>query len=336
MSKFVTILFVLTSLATTASGELNLFTSRHYPVDKKILKQFENETGIKINLVYIKKAAQLIERLKIQKEKAQADLLLTVDVGNLWKASQLDLFQPLNIEEVKKTVPSHLRDKNGLWTAVSVRSRVIAVDKTKFNPAEFLSYEQLNNPKYKNKILIRSSSNVYNQSLIASMIANNGKESTGTWLKEFAGNLARKPQGGDRDQLRAMAQGEGAIAVVNSYYAGKMWASKKEKDRKVMENIELIFPNQSDRGAHINISGIGLGKYAKNKENAVKLIKYLISPKIQKQFAEANFEFPARSGVRINGLMAKFQDKKFDTLSLSKIGENTPEAIKLMDIAKWR
>ena len=330
------LVFMILAMCSIAAGELNLYTSRHYPVDKEILKDFEKESGIKVNLVYIKKASQLIERLKIQKEKAGADIILTVDVGNLWKAASYNLLQPLNMKEIDSAIPSHLKDKNDLWAAISVRARVLAVNKSKIDPSTITTYEQLNDEKYKDKILIRSSSNVYNQSLIASMVANNGEAKTSKWLKGFAKNFARKPQGGDRDQLRAMGNGQGAIAVVNSYYAGKMWASKKESDIKVMKDVELIFPNQSGRGAHINISGLGIGKYAPNLENARTFIKYMISKKAQKQFAEANFEFPARKDVKITGLMAKFQDMKFDQLSLTKIGENTPKAIKLMDLASWR
>jgi iron(III) transport system substrate-binding protein len=322
--------------AGAAEPELNVYSSRHYDVDKKMNEAFTQKTGIKINLVSVTEASQLIERMKAEGKRGPADVLLTVDVGNLQRAVDADLFRKIGSPLVKQKVPASLRDDKDLWTAITFRARVLVYNKEKVKPEELSTYEDLASAKWKGRLLVRTSNHVYNQSLAASLIAAHGDKEVETWAKGVTENLARKPQGGDTDQIKAVAAGVGDVAVVNSYYVARLLASTSEDDKKVMDKVGIFLPNQGDRGTHVNVSGIGIAKHAKNVAQARKYIEFLLSPEIQEMLSQDNKEYPVVPGVAPAVEVKGFGDPKFDKIGLSKIGAKTPAAIKLMDQAGWR
>jgi iron(III) transport system substrate-binding protein len=318
------------------SAVVNVYSSRHYDVDKEINDAFTKATGIRVNVVSVKEAAQLVERMKAEGKRSPADVLMTVDVGNLQVAKSAGLFGKLKSSTVTDGVPAHLRDSDDEWTAVSFRARVIAYDKSKIKEGEITSYEDLADPKWKGRVLVRSSNHVYNQSLAASLVTALGEEKTESWARGVTQNLARKPEGGDTDQLKAIAAGRGQIAVVNSYYAGRLLASNTDEDKKTMQNIALLFPNQGDRGTHVNVSGVGLVKNAPHAAAARKYIDFWLSKESQSKIANAMFEFPAVVGVEPAPVVKAFGSPKFDTVPLSKVAANSPTAIRILDKAGWR
>lgn len=342
MKNFLLILITLSVLIScnkkeevqTESKEVNVYTHRHYESDKKLFKEFETETGIKINVIKAD-GDQLIARIEQEGDNSPADLLLTVDAGNLWKAKEKGITQSISSEELNSNIPSHLRDDEGHWYGLTKRARFIVYSLDRVKKEELSTYEDLANPKWKGKILIRPSSNIYNQSLIASMIAHNGIENTKTFTEAFVKNFARKPAGSDRDQVKAVAAGEGDLAIVNSYYIAKMLNSDDELERNVAQKIGVFFPNQEDRGTHINISGGMILKNAPNKDNAIKLLEFLSSEKAQQEFANANYEYPVKEGINTLGILKEWGIFKEDTLPLSELGKNNIEAVKIFDIVDW-
>lgn len=327
--------FLTHTPAQAASSEVNLYSSRHYEADKKLYESFTASTGIKVNVVNAA-AGQLIERLKSEGANSPADLLFTADVGNLWRAQTAGLFQPVRSPELEAVVPSSFRDAAGHWYGLTKRARVILYSKERVAPGALLSYEDLAAPKWKGRLLIRSSSNVYNQSLVASMIAADGVAATETWARGVVANLARPPRGGDRDQIRGVAAGEADIAVANTYYLAQMLADPNEVDRLAVAGLGVIFPNQNGRGAHVNISGAGVTRHAPHRDNAIKLLEFLVGAQAQRVLAEANFEYPIRAGVDTSATIVGFGAFKEDALDLGAIGENTTEAVKLMDRVGWK
>lgn len=319
-----------------AAGELNVYSSRHYDVDSKINEAFTKKTGIKVNVVSVKEAAQLVERMKAEGKRSPADVLMTVDVGNVQRAKEADLFRKIDSPLVKKQVAPSLRDDGDLWTAISFRARVLVYSKGKVKEKDLTTYEDLADPKWKGRLLSRTSTHVYNQSLAASLLAAHDPPTVEKWVKGVAGNLARKPQGGDTDQIKAVAGGVGDVAIVNSYYVARMLGSKDEADRKVMEKVGVFFPNQGDRGAHVNVSAVGIAKHAKNVAEARKYIEFLLSPEVQEMLSTENKEYPAVTGAPVAPEVRAFGEKKFDRTSLSKIAAQTPTAVRLMDQAGWR
>jgi iron(III) transport system substrate-binding protein len=333
-------LTVLTSAAATApalaqSQELNVYSSRHYDIDKQLYEGFTAKTGIKVKVISAA-AEQLVERIKREGAQSPGDVMITVDIGNLWRAQSEGLFQPIKSAELEKVIPAHLRDPNGEWFGLSMRARVCVYDKTKIDPKLIQNYADLASPALKGKVLIRSSTNVYNQSLTAAMINAVGAEKTEAWAKGLVANMARAPKGGDTDQIKAVAAGEGAVSVNNTYYFARLLASDKAEDKEVVKNLAIVFPDQKGRGTHVNISGIGVMKGAPNKANAVKFIEYLVSPEAQKIFAEGNYEYPVRAGVAPHKVIASWGEFKTDQASLAAIGKNSPEALKVMDRAGWK
>jgi iron(III) transport system substrate-binding protein len=333
-------LTVLTSAAATApalaqSQELNVYSSRHYDIDKQLYEGFTAKTGIKVKVISAA-AEQLVERIKREGAQSPGDVMITVDIGNLWRAQSEGLFQPIKSAELEKVIPAHLRDPNGEWFGLSMRARVFVYDKTKIDPKLIQNYADLASPALKGKVLIRSSTNVYNQSLTAAMINAVGAEKTEAWAKGLVANMARAPKGGDTDQIKAVAAGEGAVSVNNTYYFARLLASDKAEDKEVVKNLAIVFPDQKGRGTHANISGIGVLKGAPNKVNAVKFVEYLVSPEAQKIFAEGNYEYPVRAGVAPHKVIASWGEFKTDQASLAAIGKNSPEALKVMDRAGWK
>jgi iron(III) transport system substrate-binding protein len=345
--KRLTFLTVLTLLVNSCSESqskkvtenkeqqhITLYTHRHYEADKVIFEKFENETGIKVNVVKAN-ADELIQKLQSEGKQSPADLLLTVDAGRLVRAKNKGLLQKINSEILDSIVPKHLRDNENQWFGLTKRARIIAYDKTKVNAEELSSYEDLTNPKWKGKILIRASGNIYNQSLLASIIANKGEKEAKTWATGIVKNLARKPKGNDRDQVKAILAGEGNLAIINTYYLGKLLNSKDQLEVNAGKAVSLFFPNQNDRGTHVNISGIGVTKHAPNKDNAIKFIEYLLNKESQEVFANANYEYPVNPNAEMSQLLKSWGDFKEDQLSLSKLGELNKAAVIIFDEVAW-
>lgn len=326
-------------IAVVAAGaeaqEVNVYSSRHYAADKEIFRAFEKQTGIRVNVIEGNVNA-LFERLRREGRNSPADVLITVDAGNLGRAQAAGLFQPMESEVVTSAVPAHLREADGLWTGLTMRARVIMYHTDRVKPSQLSTYLALADDKWRGKVLIRSSNNIYNQSLVASMLAAHGPDKTLEWAKGLVANFARKPKGGDRDQIRAVGAGEGDLAVANTYYLGWLSASEESKDKELVSKIGVFFPNQDGRGTHVNISGAGLTRHARNKENGVKLIEFLLSKESQKAFADANFEYPVRTDVEPHRIIASWGKFKADTLNVTVIGANNAEAVRLMDRAGWR
>jgi iron(III) transport system substrate-binding protein len=327
------------ALALTASGvaaqEVNLYSSRHYDTDVALYDGFTEQTGIAVNLIE-GDADELIERIKAEGRNSPADVLITVDAGRLWRADDAGLLQPVSSQVLDETIPAELRHPEGKWFGLSQRLRGVVYAKDRVDPSEITSYEDLADPKWQGRICIRSSTNVYNQSLVASMIEANGVEATEAWAQGLIDNLARPPQGGDTDQIEAVAAGECDLAVVNHYYFVRLLESDSEDERAVADKVDIVFPNQDGRGAHANVSGAGIVATAPNKENAVKFLEYLTTPEAQAYFAEGNYEFPVVDGVKLDPVLEQWGEIKTDAINAAKLGENNPEAVKLMDRVGWK
>ena len=276
------VFFVLISFgcnfSINKSNEINIYSQRHYDSDKMQYKKFEEKTGIKVNVTKAG-ADELIQRLKNEGDNSQADLFITVDVGKLWQASDMGLFQKFDDKKVFNNIDPQFLDKNGYWVPLTYRSRVVVYSNERVKKEDLSTYEDLANEKWRGRLLVRSSSNAYNQALMSSLVANLGPDAVTSWSEAVVKNFARDPKGSDRDQVKAIAAGQGDIAIVNSYYIGLLLSSEKEEEISAGNSVSVFFPNQGEgeRGAHINVSGIALAKNAPNKENAIELIKYLTS-----------------------------------------------------------
>ena len=315
--------------------EVNVYTHRHYKADQELFAKFQEETGIKVNVVSAK-ADELIQKMTIEGEQSPADVLITVDAGRLVRAKNKGLLQSVNSESLVKTIPAHLKDADNNWFALTKRARVVVYNPEKVKPEELSTYEALTDAKWKNKILVRSSSNIYNQSLLASIMANDGEEKATKWAEGIVANMARSPKGNDRDQVKAVAQGEGDLAIVNTYYIGKLLTSKNPDEVIAGKAIKIFFPNQEGRGTHINVSGAGVAKYAPNKANAIKFIEFLVSKESQEKFALSNYEYPVNALVETSDILKSWGSFKEDTLSLTKLGENNKKAVLTFDKVGWK
>jgi len=320
--------------ARADAGAVNVYSARHYPSDQTLFDMFTKETGITVNAIQ-GVAEELMQRQQMEGDSSPADVLITVDAGNLWRAEQWNLLQPIESEILDKEVPANLRHPNNLWFSFSTRARVILRDKNKVKDTDITTYEGLADPKWQGKILITTSNSIYNQSLLASIIEADGSEKAEAWAKGLVSNLARKPEGADTEQALALAAGVGELAVSNSYYFGRL-LGRDEETRKKLDHIGIVFPNQEGRGTHINVSGGGVAAYAPNKENAVKFLEFLVSPEAQKVFADANYEFPIRAGVAPIDIVQAWGTFKTDPVNVSALGKNNAEAVRIMDRAGWR
>ncbi len=315
--------------------EVNVYTARHYDVDGLLYEQFTEETGIVVNVIE-GKAEELIERLKREGESTSADLFITVDGGVLNNAKQHGVLQPVESETVEAQVPDHLRDPENQWIGLSTRARVIAYSKERVTPNQLSTYEDLATEKWKGKVLVRSSTNMYNQSLLASFIALDGEEKTQAWAEGIVGNMARDPEGGDRDQAKAIVAGIGDVAIMNTYYVGQLLASDDAEEVKVGEQIGVFFPNQETTGTHVNISGAGLAKHSKNKDNAIKLIEFLTAASAQSTFSAENFEFPVNPEATLPELLVSWGEFKAQEIDFGALGENNGKAVEIMNKAGWK
>ena len=321
------------------TNEVNIYTSRHYDSDDALYEEFRKETGIKVNIISGKGSA-LLERIKSEGKNSPADIFFTVDAGNLWKVQKENLFQEIKSKKVISTVPRNLRGPNNEWTAIAKRARVIFYNPKNVSSEEIkdLTYEDLAKEEWKNRIVIRSSSNMYNQSLVASLIANHGIKKTESWAKKLVNNLARKPQGNDRSQIIAVSNGEADIAVANSYYIGIMLSGSAGKEQfEAAKKVKMHFPNQTDRGVHVNISGAGILKNAPNPDNANRFLEFLLSKRVQKYMVDLSFEYPIVEGVLPSPEIASFGlNFKEDDTAVKRFGELNPDAIRLMDRSGWK
>lgn len=324
---------VLVNVAAVQAAEVNIYSARQEELIKPLLDKFSKDTGIKVNLI-TGKPDELISRMVSEGRNSPADVLISTDVGRLYRAKQQGVLQAVESQVLTDTIPAELRDPSGQWYGLTMRARPIMYVPGKVDPQQLSTYEDLASPKWKGKICIRSSDNIYNQSMTASIIAHDGAEKAQSWAEGLVANFAQPPKGGDRDQIKAAAAGVCDIAIANTYYLGGMLADPAEK--AVAEQVKVFWPNQAGRGTHVNISGAGVAKYAPNKDEAVKLLEYMTTADAQQWYAEANHEYPVREGVAVSTILQGFGDFKADTLNLDKLGELNGEAIKVMDRAGWK
>ena len=339
MKKIQLILLFAFFVNLVTADEVNVYTSRHYDSDDALYEEFTEETGIKVNIISGKGSA-LLQRLKAEGKNSPADIFFTVDAGNLWKVQKEGLFQSIQSEKVLTEVPENLRGPNDEWTAIAKRARVIFYNPENISDelVENFNYEDLADQKWNKRIVIRSSNNMYNQSLVASLIENIGEEATEKWAKKLVSNFARKPQGNDRSQIIAVANGEADLAIANSYYIGIMLSgSAGQEQLEAAKKVKMIFPNQDNRGAHINISGAGILKNAPNKDNANSFIEFLISKRVQKYMIDKSYEYSVLNDVAPSSEIVGFgTDFKEDQTSVRSFGELNPYAVKLMDRSGWK
>ena len=279
---------MLVSIISYLPAEINVYTHRHYDSDKILFKKFTDITGIKVNVIK-GSADQLIQRLQSEGSNSPADILLTVDAGRLVRAKDMGLLEPVSSKILTKNVPEMMRDSQNHWFGLSVRARVIAYAKDRIEENELSTYEDLADPKWRGKIVVRSSNNIYNQSLLASLINKNGSKKALKWARSVRKNMARKPRGNDRDQARAVASGVADLAIINTYYLGLLANSSDKADREVAEKLNIFFPNQNGRGTHINVSGAAVTKSSKNKKEAIKSLEFLTEKDNQRIFSEDNY-----------------------------------------------
>ncbi len=332
---FLTLLIFISLVGVSIANEVNIFSARHYDSDIQLYEKFTAKTGIKVNVVSGKDKA-LQKRIIEEGESCIADLYITADAGRLGAFQEKGMFQRASSSSLKNAIPSNFRSP--YWYGIAKRARVIYYNPSRTNPPSNLSYEDLADPKFKGKVVIRKSNNVYNQSLVASLIANNGKKKTEEWAKGLVSNMARKPKGNDRAQILAVAAGEADYAVANTYYIALMLSGKKGAEQQAAaKKVKPFFPNQDGRGTHMNISGGGVLKHAPNKTNAIKLLEFLLTKEAQQHIVNNTFEYPMIDGVEPNELIAQFglgfkQDLK---TKVSKYGKNQAVALKLMTEAGW-
>ncbi len=326
---------VLGPVGPAAAEELNLYSSRHYQTDEALYEDFTKATGIRINRIEGKGDA-LIERIKAEGRNSPADVFLTVDAGRLWRADEAVLFQSVTSAILQQRVPENLRHPDGKWFGFSTRARVIVANKDMVPAGAIATYEDLADPKWKGKICIRSSSNIYNLSLLGSMIAEHGEQKAEDWAKAVVANFARPPQGGDTDQIRAVASGQCALGLANTYYYIRLKTSKKAENRAVADKVEILFPNQHGRGAHFNVSGAGVLKNAPHRAAAVKFLEYLASDSAQRYFADGNNEFPVVASAEANTAAAALGAHKRDPINVAVYGQNQALAQKIFDRAGWK
>lgn len=334
MKPFLALLALVSGTGVAADTELNLYTARHYQTDEALYANFTKATGIKINKIEGKED-ELLERLRNEGTRSPADVFITVDAARLAKADELGLFAPVNSPVLTQRIPAHLRSDE--WFAFSTRARVIVYNKLTVKRDEVMNYEDLARPALKGKVCMRSGSHPYNLSLGAAMIAHNGESRTEEWARSIVANFARQPKGGDTDQIRAVAAGECGVTISNTYYLVRLMRSDKPEDRKAIEAIGIMWPNQGSWGTHVNVSGGGMLKHAPNKGAAQKFLEYLASDDAQQYFANGNNEWPAVPSVLVsNAELKSLGAFKADTLPVGQLSRTTVQAQKVFDRAGFR
>jgi iron(III) transport system substrate-binding protein len=327
----------IVSAAALAQGKVvNIYSSRHYQTDEALYAEFTKRTGIKVNRIEATEDA-LLERIRNEGARSPADVLITVDAGRLWRAEQMGLFQPVKSAALESRIPASLREPSGLWFGFSQRARVIAYNNEKVKPGEIDSYEALAEPIWKGRVCMRSSTNIYNLSLMGALIEHLGEEKAEAWAKNVRANLAHEPRGGDTDQLKAVAAGQCDVTVSNQYYYARLARSEKRDERRVAERVSVVFPNQKSWGAHVNVSGAGMLKHAPNREAALRFLEYLASDSAQRYFADGNNEWPAVESVKVdNPVLNALGDFRPDALNVAALGRNQPAAQRIYDRVGWK
>ena len=319
----------LLPFAAHAEGTVNIYTSRQPELIQPLLDAFTEETGIQTEVLFLNQGLE--DRVDAEGQNSPADVILTVDIGRLINTKEKGVTQSLENETINANIPEQYRDPEGHWFGLTMRGRVIYASKDRVEQ-DTITYEELADPKWKGKVCMRSGQHMYNIALIASMIAHNGEEKTEEWLKAVKENLATKPDGGDRDQARAIYAGECDVGLGNTYYVGLMMKNEKEPEQKEWANaIKVLFPNSEDRGTHVNISGMALAKHSPNQENAVKLMEFLSSEEAQAIYAEQNNEYPLLPGAEISETVKTFGEIKPDTLPLADVAKYRKQASELVD-----
>lgn len=330
-----TILVLALSLTKVIGAEVNIYSHRQPFLINPFLEKFTEETGIKTNVVYATKG--LAQRLKAEGKNSPADVILTVDIGRLYIYDDLDLLASIDSDILDKNIPSNLKSPENKWFALSKRSRIIVTSKERVGEGQITKIEDLANQKWKGKICSRPGSHVYNRALMASLILSLGEKAAEEWAKKFVDNLSRRPQGNDRAQIKAIFEGQCDISIINNYYFGKLKYSEDPSQREWAKSVRLIFPNQGEeeRGAHINISGGGVAKYSKNKNEAVALLEFLSKAQSQKMYGEINFEYPVNPSVETTEELKSWGSFKSDSLPIISIAQKAYEAQKIIDRVGW-
>jgi iron(III) transport system substrate-binding protein len=318
-----------------AAEEVNIYSARQEALIKPLLDRFTAHSGIQVNLV-TGNADALLTRLEQEGRNTQADVFVTTDAGRLWRAQQAGVLQAIESEVLTAAIPPQYREDSGYWFGLTLRARPILYSIERVKPEELSTYEDLTDPKWKKRVCVRSSDNIYNQSHLASMIATKGAEETEAWARALVANFARPPQGGDRDQIKAVAAGQCDLALVNTYYYGGMLVEGDEAERKAIATTALFWPNQQDRGVHVNISGAGVTAAAKNRDNAIRLLEFMLSDEAQTWYAEVNYEYPIKADMPVSDTLKAWGEFKPDTLNLDLLGIHNPEAVRIADRAGWK
>lgn len=330
-------LALLVGLSGTSvmAQEVNVYSARKEALIKPLLDKFTDQTGIQVNLV-TGKADALITRMQSEGAFSPADLLLTTDVGRLVRAKQQNLTQPVSSATMNSFVPAKLRDNQGHWFALTMRARPIMYAPDRVNPANLSGMDELTEQQWQGRVCIRSSGNIYNQSMVAAMIESQGQAKTSEWAKGMVANFARPPKGGDRDQIKAVAAGQCDIAIANTYYLAGMLVDGDSNSRAAAEKVKVFWPDQNEQGTHVNISGAAVAKNSPNPEAAVALLEYMISEQAQAWYATANHEYPIRDGVAWSDILTGFGTFKAQQIDLYRVGDLNSQALKLMDAAGWK
>ncbi len=331
LSKIAIVLSMICGSLMTSQAEevVNVYSLRQPELIKPIFDAFTKETGIKVQSVFAQNG--LLERMEKEGRNSPADVLLTVDIRNLTEAAAAGLGQPIQSDVVNQNIPAEYRDPDGLWVGLTKRARILVASTDRVPKGTLTSYEDLAKPEWKGRICARSGKSNYNVALISSIRIAHGEEAVSQWLKGVKDNLARKPQGGDRDQIRAVVAGECDVAISNSYYLARLLDDPNEAASNLKDKVYVIFPNQQDRGTHVNISGALLAKHAPNKDNALKLIEFLSGEQAQQLYAESNREYPLKAGVPLNAHLANWGEFKADETPLSEIAKYHTDSVQLVD-----
>ncbi len=332
---FTAVSSVCASSVLAAAEVVNVYSARKEALIKPILDTFSQQSGIKVNLI-TGKADALLTRLRLEGRASPADVFITVDAGRLHRAKAAGVLQVTESPLLQQAIPANLRDSDGYWFGLSQRARPIFYVKGQLDPSELSTYEALADKQWKGRICMRSSNNVYNQSLVASMFSATGKAATQTWLDTFVSHFARPPAGGDIDQLKALAAGLCDVTIANTYYFGRLLNSELEEERELANKLAVFWPNQQDRGAHVNVSGAGVTAHAKHSENARKLIEFLASAEAQAWYSAVNNEYPVVKGAAVSPTLKAWGEFKQDTVDLSQLGLHNRTAVEMMDRAGWK
>lgn len=322
-------------ISCSDQNELNIYSSRHYDTDLELYDKFTEETGIELNLIE-GSSDELIERMRNEGVNSPADVVITVDAGRLWRAKEADVLQPINSEYLNEVIPAQFRDVDDMWVGLSERVRGIIYRKENVNPDDLNGYLELADEEWEGRLCVRSSNNIYNQSLVASLIESHGEERVEEWAEGLVNNFARDPQGGDTDQIKAVAAGLCDVAIANHYYLARLMQSDDPQDQEVANEVGIHFPSAEDGGAHVNISGAGIAANSPNRENAIRFIEFLATEEAQQLYSIGNNEFPILENMELPGVLGEFGSYESDAVNVTSYGENNPLAIRLMDRVGWR